>query len=116
MTGIGERVGVIREAISLIVMVIGVAILFRGLNGGKAGRKGLLRPSAGTYGRAEGWRITVVGLTVSTLGLGGLLGLRWVIFIAIGFGIVECIEASAVLAAWHHGDVTKARSRRFTVK
>jgi hypothetical protein len=95
---------IVVEILSVVVLLVGVVVLFRGLNGGPNGAKGLLRPSAGSLGRAEGWRITVVGLTLVTLGLGGVLEARWVVFMALGFGFVEFVEASAVLAAWHRGD------------
>jgi hypothetical protein len=95
---------IVVQVMSMVVLLAGVAVLFRGLNGGPKGAKGLLRPSAGSLGRAEGWRITVVGLTLTALGLGGVLEARWVVFMALGFGFVEFVEASAVLAAWHRGD------------
>lgn len=100
----------VTQTLSVAVLLIGSAVIFHGLNGGPNGAQGLLRPSAGSLGRAEGWRVTVVGLTLVTLGLGGVLEARWIVFMALGFGFVEFVEASAVLAAWHRGDQRPRRT------
>jgi hypothetical protein len=101
---ITRECGTLQQILSVAFVLLGICVLFRGLNGGPNGAQGLLRPGAGSLGRAEGWRITVIGVTLVTLGLGGVLEARWVVFMALGFGFVEFVEASAVLAAWQRSD------------
>jgi hypothetical protein len=89
---------------SLSIAGLGVALLRRGLRGGPNGERGLLRPEAGSLGRVEGWRVVVLGLTATGLGLAGLLEARWLLFFALAFGFVETLEATMVIAAWRAGD------------
>jgi hypothetical protein len=106
-------VDALRQAAPAAVCCLGVAILWRGLSGGPHGKRGLLRPHAGSLGRVEGWRLTVLGLTVTGLGLAGVLEARWLVFLSLAFGFVETLEATMVIAAWRAGDrrATAARNR-----
>jgi hypothetical protein len=90
--------------------MLGFAILGRGLSGGRGGARGLLRPRAGTLGRAEGWRLTVLGLTLIGLGAAGIWDARWLFFLSLAFGFVEGLEATMVIAAWKAGDRREART------
>jgi hypothetical protein len=92
-------------------LFLGLAVLWRGLAGGRHGERGLLRPQAGSLGRAEGWRLTVLGLTLIGLGAAGIWEARWLLFLSLGFGFVECLEASAVIAAWRPGEARSATAR-----
>lgn len=93
-----------RHVAARVVLVLGSALLWRGLRGDRNGARGLLRPQAGSLGRAEGWRLVVLGLTAVGLGLAGLLAARWLLFLSLAFGFVETLEATTVIAAWRAGD------------
>jgi hypothetical protein len=88
------------QYVALAGVVAGLVLFERGLLGGR----GLLRPSAGALARTEGWRLTVLGLALAGLSLGLLLGARWLVFLSLGIGFVEVLEASMVIAAWRAGD------------
>jgi hypothetical protein len=85
-------------------LLLGLALLWRGLLGGRGGKQGLLRPRAGSLGRAEGWRLTVLGITLLGLGAAGIWDARWLLFLSLAFGFVESLEATMVIAAWKAGD------------
>src|SRR6266508_6301332 len=82
-----------------IIVLLGLALLWRGLRGGPSGDRGLLRRRARTLGRVEGWRLTALGLTLVGLGAASIWEARWLLFLSLGFGFVECLEASAIIAA-----------------
>jgi hypothetical protein len=92
------------------VVLLGLAVLWRGLRGGRGGERGLLRPRAGALGRAEGWRLTVLGVTLIGLGAAGIWDARWLFFLSLAFGFVEGLEATMVIAAWKAGDRRAART------
>ena len=77
------------DKIALALALLGLAVLWRGLLGGRSGKQGLLRPNAGSLGRAEGWRLTVLGLTLLGLGAAGIWDARWLLFLSLAFGFVE---------------------------
>jgi hypothetical protein len=86
------------------VMLLGLGVLWRGLLGGHGGTQGLLRPRAGSLGRVEGWRLTVLGVTLLGLGAAGIWDARWLLFLSLAFGFVESLEATLVIAAWKSGE------------
>ena len=86
------------------VLLLGLVLLWRGLLGGRGGKQGLLRPHAGSLGRAEGWRLTVLGVTLLGLGAAGIWDVRWLLFLSLAFGFVESLEATMVIAAWKAGE------------
>jgi hypothetical protein len=94
----------LRRAAPVAALLLGCALLWRGLCGGPNGRRGLVRPQAGSLGRAEGWRVTVLGVTATGLGLAGILEAHWLLFLSLTFGFVETLEATMVIAAWRSGD------------
>jgi hypothetical protein len=104
----------LRQVAPVAVLVLGFALLWRGLRGGPRGARGLLRPQAGSLGRAEGWRMVVVGLTVIGLGLSGILDARWLFFLSLAFGFVETLEATMVIAAWRAGNRRSAANPRLS--
>ncbi|MGH2534629.1 MAG: hypothetical protein ACRDJW_20400 [Thermomicrobiales bacterium] len=87
----------------VVVALVGLALFWRGLIGGPHGERGLLRPHAGALGRAEGWRLTVLGLAIAGLGAAGVWEARWLLFLSVGIGFVEVLEATMVIAAWKAG-------------
>ncbi|MGH2562527.1 MAG: hypothetical protein ACRDJH_25995 [Thermomicrobiales bacterium] len=94
-----------------VVALLGLALFWRGLLGGPHGERGLLRPSAGALGRAEGWRLTILGLAVVGLGAAGVWEARWLLFLSVGIGFVEVLEATMVIAAWKAGAARAATGR-----
>lgn len=89
-----------RQSLAAALGLLGLMLLWRGLGGGRSGERGLLRRRAGALGRAEGWRLTVLGLALAGLGAASLWEARWLLFLALGIGFVEVLEASVVIAAW----------------
>lgn len=85
-------------------VLLGLAVFGRGLLGGKGGKQGLLRPRAGSLGRAEGWRLVVLGLTLTGVGAAGIWEARWLLVLSLGFGFVEGLEATMVIATWKAGN------------
>jgi hypothetical protein len=102
----------LRDGAPFVVLILGLALLGRGLAGGPNGERGLLRPQAGSLGRAEGWRLVVLGLTAIGLGLAAILAARWLFFLSVAFGFVETLEATMVIAAWRAGDRRSAANPR----
>ena len=88
---------------ALAVVLLGIAVTLRGLAGQAGGEGGLVRRHTSALGRAEGWRLTLVGLTLLGLGLAWYWGLRWLLFLSLGIGFVEIQEASMVIRAWKDG-------------
>jgi hypothetical protein len=95
----------------LAVALLGLAVVWRGLTGDRGGERGLVRRTTTALGRAEGWRLTLVGLTLTGLGLAWLWELRWLLFLSLGIGFVEIQEASMVIRAWKAGQ-RKTAARR----
>ena len=89
-----------RHLPAAVVLLLGLTLVWRGLRGGPSGECGLLRRRADALGRAEGWRLSVLGLALAGLGAAWIWEARWLLFLAIGIGFVEVLEASAVIAAW----------------
>ena len=95
-------------------MLLGLALLWRGLAGERGGARGLLRRQASALGRAEGWRMMLVGLTVTGLGLAWFWDLRWLLLLSLAIGFVEIQEASMVIRAWRAGERNAATRPRST--
>ena len=89
-----------RHAPSAVVVILGLALVWRGLLGGPSGERGLLRRRADALGRVEGWRLSVLGLALTGLGAAWAWEAWWLFYLALGIGFVEVLEASAVIAAW----------------
>jgi len=99
------------QVVGAVVGLVGVALFWRGMLGGAGGERGLLRPSAGSLRRVEGWRLTVLGLAVAGVGAAGVWEERWLLFLAAGIGFVEVLEATMVIAAWKAGAARAETSR-----
>src|SRR5689334_15345773 len=83
-----------------LLVAVGVALLWRGLGGGKEGRRGLLRTRDGLLGRIEGFRLTVGGLVLIGSGAAFVSDARWLLFLSVGIGAVEILESSTLIAVW----------------
>ena len=90
--------------VALGITLLGIGITLRGLAGEAGGERGLVRRHSTALGRAEGWRLTLVGLTIIGLGLAWFWELRWLVFLSLGIGFVEIQEASMVIRAWRAGE------------
>ncbi len=82
----------------LIVLLAGLGLSWHGLVGGRNGDSGLLTSRALTIRRMEGFRLVVVGLVVVGLGTAVIWQSQLLLFLAIGIGLVEILESSAVIA------------------
>ena len=82
------------------VLVFGVVITWRGLVGGKDGERGLARRGVPTLARLEGWRLFLVGLTLTGLGAAWFWDLRWLLVLSLGVGFAELHETTHILKAW----------------
>jgi hypothetical protein len=95
--------------LGLIVMVYGIVLFRRGLWGGRNGERGLVRRGVEMLERLEGWRLTLVGLTLTGLGAAWFWDLRWLLVLTLGIGFAELHETTHVLRAWRWDGRTSAR-------
>ena len=93
------------------VTVYGIALFWRGLWGGRNGERGLVRRGVAMLERLEGWRLTLVGLTLTGLGAAWFWDLRWLLVLSLGIGFAELHETSHILKAWRwDGGSTRKRA------
>ena len=78
------------------------------------GESGLVRRGVEMLERLEGWRLTLVGLTLTGLGAAWFWDLRWLLFLSLAIGFVEIQEASMVIRAWRAGERNAATRPRST--
>lgn len=83
-----------------VIGLLGVALFWRGLHGGPNGERGLLRRGVAMLDRLEGWRLTLLGLTLIGLGAAWFWEAYWLLFLSLGIGYVELQEASKIIQAW----------------
>ena len=83
-----------------ILLLPGLALLWRGLLGGPNGERGLLRRRAGALGRIEGFRVGVVGLALLGVAAAWIWQAPLFLFLALGIGGVEALESSVIIAVW----------------
>jgi len=96
---------------AILIMLLGVALLWRGLHGGPDGERGLLRRGVEMLERIEGWRLSVLGLTLTGVGAAWFWDLRWLLVLALGIGFAELHEATHIIKAWRwDGGSTRKRS------
>ena len=86
--------------LGIAVMVCGIALFWRGLWGGANGERGLVRRGVEMVERLEGWRLTLLGLTLTGVGAAWFWDQRWLLVLSLGFGFTELHEATHVLRAW----------------
>jgi hypothetical protein len=82
------------------VMIWGLALVWRGLRGGPNGHRGLVRRGVEMIDRLEGWRLFLLGLTLTGLGAAWYWDQRWLLVLSLGFGFTELHESTHVLRAW----------------
>ena len=85
---------------AIVLILLGVALMWRGLRGGERGAQGLLRRGAAMLGRIEGFRLVVFGLALIGIGLAVIWQAQWLLVLAIGIAVVEILESSALIAVW----------------
>ncbi len=101
-----------QQGFGLALIAAGIWLFWRGLWGGRGGRRGLLRGHEPALARAEGWRVVVVGFVVATLGIATYTASPLLFFLALGIGVVELWEASFVIAVWRTGETRVTRPAR----
>jgi hypothetical protein len=84
------------------VMIWGLALVWRGLRGGPNGHRGLVRRGIEMVDRLEGWRLFLLGLTVTGLGAAWYWDQRWLLVLSLGFGFTELHESTHILRAWRY--------------
>jgi hypothetical protein len=82
------------------VILLGLAVVWRGLLGWPYGGEGLLRRNVNVFDRLQGWRLFLLGLTIIGLGAAWYWDARWLLFLSLGIGFVELQEATRVINAW----------------
>ena len=93
--------------LGIAVIVYGVALIWRGLRGGHGGERGLLRRGVPMLERLEGWRLLLLGLTLTGLGVAWYWDLLWLLVLSLGIGYVELQESTNVIKAWRWGDARR---------
>lgn len=90
----------VHPTLPVVVIAFGLVHLWRGLRGQPSGEGGLVRRHTSLLGRLEGFRLVLLALTLIGVGLGWLLESRLLLFLALGFGIVELRESSTIINAF----------------
>ena len=88
---------------AIVLALLGVALIWRGLRGGRDGTRGLLRRQTAMLGRMEGFRLTVFGLSLFGIGLAVIWKAQWLLLLSLGIGFVEILESSTLIAVWKRG-------------
>jgi hypothetical protein len=86
-----------------VIALLGLVVFWRGLYGGPNGERGLLRRRVAMLDRLEGWRMTLVGLTLTGVGAAWFWDLRWLLVLSLGIGFVELHEATHIIKAFRWG-------------
>jgi hypothetical protein len=89
--------------IAVAVIIIGLMLVWRGLRGGRDGRRALLEQRIDMLHRIEGFRLTVFGLVLIGVGAAVIWRAQWLLLLALGIGFVEILESSALIAVWRWG-------------
>jgi hypothetical protein len=97
---------------AVAVIAFGAQLAWRGVRGSRAGDQGLLRSRSGMLGRLHGFRLAIFGLTLIGGGVAVLLRQQWLLLLAIGIGVVEILESSALIAFWGQDRPQPATSSR----
>jgi hypothetical protein len=69
------------------------------LANGLFGNHGMFRRGIGMLARIEGWRLSVLGLALTGLGVAWVWDSKLFLFLSLGIGFTEIREASAVISA-----------------
>jgi hypothetical protein len=88
------------NGVAVLVILWGVALVWRGLLGGGDGQAALLRPQSGMLRRMEGFRLTVFGLALIGVAAATILQAKWLLLLSLGIGFVEILESSTLIAVW----------------
>jgi hypothetical protein len=86
--------------IAVAVIIIGLMLVWRGLRGGRDGRRALLGQRIDMLHRIEGFRLTVFGLVLIGAGAAVIWRAEWLLLLALGIGFVEILESSTLIAVW----------------
>jgi hypothetical protein len=89
-----------RQVLAAGVALLGLALVWRGLVGQPGGERGLIRRQTTMLGRLHGWRLFLLGLTLTGVGAAWYWDARWLLILSLGFGFVELQEATGVINAW----------------
>jgi hypothetical protein len=85
---------------AVVVIAMGLMIVWRGLRGGRGGRRALLARRPDMLSRIEGFRLTVFGLVLIGVGAAVIWRAQWLLLLALGIGFVEILESSTLIAVW----------------
>lgn len=88
-----------RDLVALVLAALGGAELWHGRHGDPADECGLVRRRTSFLGRLKGFRHVVSGLVLVGFGAAIVLDAPWLVYLALGFGVVEIRESSTMIAA-----------------
>lgn len=94
--------------IAWLAILYGLGLVWRGLLGGTAGKRGLLRRGIAMLQRMEGFRLTVFGLVLIGVGAAMIWQAQWLLLLSLGIGFVEILESSTLIAVWRRMPVRGA--------
>lgn len=100
------------DAAAVLAILYGLALVWRGLRGGPAGARGLLRRRIDMLQRMEGFRLTVFGLVLIGVGAAHLWQAQWLLLLSLGIGFVEILESSTLIAVWRRAPVNRDAGRK----
>ena len=88
------------DAFAFVLVLVGMALVWRGLRGGRDGAQAVMRARTDMLGRIEGFRLMMAGLVAVGIGVALAWQAWWLLWLAIGIGFVEIAESSALIAVW----------------
>jgi hypothetical protein len=88
------------HGVAALAVVWGLALIWRGLRGGREGGPALLRQGVDMLHRMEGFRLTVFGLALVGIAIAAILQAKWLLLLSLGIGFVEILESSTLIAIW----------------
>lgn len=100
------------NAVTVVLLLLGVVNVWRGLLGGRHGNRGLLLRDIGMLERMEGFRLMVFGLVLLGIGSAVIWQKEWLFYLALGIGFVEILESSTLIAVWQWGGRRKVARRQ----
>lgn len=95
---------------AILLIFWGLAVAWTSLTGGSDPTQALARRRVRMLHRMEAFRRFMVGLVLIGIGGAVLAQAPWLLWLALGIGIVEILESSTLIAVWKLRPPTRPRA------